>query len=384
MLLGPIRGKIRLTGIDKAMILWALSGALTFTLLWASKDALVNRLGMLYDCFGAYFLFRLLLQNDTAVYRAIKVLSLICCLLGVCMVAEHIRGVNAFYVFGGVDEFSSVRDGHTRAQGPFAHAILAGCFGATLVPLFAGVWWQKTSRLWSVLGMLGATAMTFSSVSSTAVLSWAAGLAALFMWPLRRYLRVFRWTIVLTLVGMHLVMKAPVWALISRIDLAGGSSGYHRFELVNQTILHFREWWLLGEKTTYQWGYNLWDTANTYVETAVTGGLSTLVLLILIIVLSFQALGRMRKSTTDARRARLSWTLGAVLLAHLVAFVGITYYDQTVLGWYLLLAMICAVTTQAKASRPSGQTKQPDPITAEVKLPTEALTTTSLRLDYSS
>jgi len=204
------------------------------------------------------------------------------------------------------------------------------------------------------------------------------------MWPLRRYLRVFRWTIVLTLVGMHLVMKAPVWALISRIDLAGGSSGYHRFELVNQTILHFREWWLLGEKTTYQWGYNLWDTANTYVETAVTGGLSTLVLLILIIVLSFQALGRMRKSTTDARRARLSWTLGAVLLAHLVAFVGITYYDQTVLGWYLLLAMICAVTTQAKASRPSGQTKQPDPITAEVKLPTEALTTTSLRLDYSS
>ena len=34
-----------------------------------------------------------------------------------------------------------------------------------------------------------------------------------------------------TLVGLHLVMKAPVWHLISRIDLAGGSTGCTRTPL---------------------------------------------------------------------------------------------------------------------------------------------------------
>ena len=140
-----------------------------------------------------------------------------------------------------------------------------------------------------------------------------------------------------------MVMKAPVWALIDRIDLTGGSSGYHRFELVNQTILHFGEWWLLGEKTTYQWGYDLWDTSNTYVETATTGGLITLILLIAIITIAFQFLGNSRKAAKNLKTAKFFWTFGATLTAHLVAFIGVSYYDQSIVGWYLLLAIISAI-----------------------------------------
>ena len=32
-------------------------------------------------------------------------------------------------------------------------------------------------------------------------------------------------------------MKAPVWALIERIDIVQGSSSYHRYELVNEFIV---------------------------------------------------------------------------------------------------------------------------------------------------
>jgi hypothetical protein len=96
------------------------------------------------------------------------------------------------------------------------------------------------------------------------------------------------------------------------------------------------------------------------------------VLLIAIIVLCFQALGKMRKSTSERKDAKLAWTLGAVLFAHLFAFVGITYYDQTVIGWYFLLAMICAVTTHVRASR-SDHGKQSNLSSLDLELPVETL-----------
>jgi hypothetical protein len=354
VLRSSVNKRLTLSKVDKATILWASSAALTFILLWASMDALRNRLGLLYDCFGIYFLLRILLNNESSVYRAFRIMALVSFTIGICMTIEHFRDLNLFSVFGGVARFSDIREGHIRAQGPFGHAILAGCFGATLMPLFAGMWWQKKSHWSSAMGMLGASAMTFSSFSSTAILAWTAGLAALLLWPIRGSMQVLRRSIVFALLALHLVMKAPVWSLIGRIDLAGGSSGYHRFELVNQTILHFSDWWLLGEKTTYQWGYNLWDTANTYVETAITGGLSTLLLLVAIIVFCFKALGEARKRLGDRGAAKLPWILGAALFAHLTAFVGITYYDQTVISWYLILAMICAITSTPHSTR-AGQ-----------------------------
>ena len=43
------------------------------------------------------------------------------------------------------------------------------------------------------------------------------GLIGLSFWPLRKEMRIIRWGFVLTLVALHLYMKAPVWHLISRV-----------------------------------------------------------------------------------------------------------------------------------------------------------------------
>ncbi len=150
-------------------------------------------------------------------------------------------------------------------------------------------------------------------------------------------------------------MKAPVWALIGRVDLFGGSSSYHRFELINQAILHFWEWCLVGEKTTYQWGYNLWDTANTYVETAVTGGLSTLVLFIAIFIYCFKKLGTARQLTSGQANAKMFWAMGSALFANAIGFIGITYYDQAAVAWYSLIALICTATVVAKKPTRANQ-----------------------------
>jgi hypothetical protein len=344
---GPSLRGLRLNAIDSLFVLWGISAAVTFSLLWLDVGALVNRIAFIYDAFGIYFAMRLFHRSEEDVRRTVTIFSVGCVIISIGMLVEHFTRFNLFSIVGAANDLDSMSDGRVRSKGPFAHPIIAGTCAAALMPLFLGLWWQGKARLAAVAGAVAATVMTVTSTSSTAALAYAAGIGALFMWPLRKYLRVFRWSVAIILITLHLSMKAPVWALIGHIDLMGGSSSYHRYELINQTILHFWDWYLVGEKTTYQWGFNLWDTANTYVETAVTGGLSTLVLFVSIIVCCFRKLGRARKKARNRERAKLNWSLGAALFSSAVGFIGITYYDQASVIWYSLVALICTAATLA-------------------------------------
>src|ERR1035438_4426749 len=154
-------------------------------------------------------------------------------------------------------------------MGAFQHSITAGVFGATLLPLFLLLWKNGKAKLMAAVGLLGCTVMTICSNSSTPLLGWAAGVGVICLWPVRKQMRVVRRGLAVTLVVLHLVMKAPVWFLIARIDLTGGSSGYHRAELVDNFIRHFTEWWLIGTDNAGNWGWDLWDQQNQYVQTGV-------------------------------------------------------------------------------------------------------------------
>jgi len=151
------------------------------------------------------------------------------------------------------------------------------------------------------------------------------------------------------LIFLHLVMKAPVWALIGRTDLISGSSGYHRFVLVDQFIRRFGDWWLMGTKDNASWGWDMWDSANQYVAIGVDAGLFPLLCFVAAIVFGFKYLGIARKASMRNKREELfRWALGAALFSHLIAFVGISYFDQTVVAWYGLLAMISAIAVRRK------------------------------------
>ena len=192
-----------------------------------------------------------------------------------------------------------------------------------------------------VIGIISSTAMTIACNSSTPVLGYAAGVLALCLWPVRAWMRVIRWGIVLTLVSLHLVMKAPVWNLINRIDISGGSSSWHRYMLVDQCIRHVGDWWLFGVKDTSVWGWDMWDTANQYVATCDKSGLIPFILFLAILVYGFKYLGRARRvAGKDKKRAFFIWTLGAALFANAIAFFGISYADQIIVAWYGLLALI--------------------------------------------
>ncbi len=334
--------KFHLNSIDRILIFWVFSSVITFTLLWGSTDALVNRMGFLFNAFGTYFFLRFLYRSEEDVVRTIKVLAMICAVLAIFMVQEHFTGRNYFSIFGGVPTFTPIRDGNLRAQGPFGHPILAGTLGATLLPLFWGLWCRdRKSRGVASLGIASSFVVTIASMSSTPLGALFAACVGIGFWPLRKRMRSIRWGIVFGLVALQMVMKAPVWALIERINLISGNSSWHRFELVDLFIRRFTDWFLLGAKNYASWGIDTWDQSNEYVLEGERGGLITFVLFLTLLVRCFRAIGNARKAVESRpNEEKFVWAFGAALFANVVAFFGVTYFDQTVVAWYALLAMI--------------------------------------------
>lgn len=339
----------RLNSIDRVFILWALASATAFSLLYHNAEAVTNQMGFLLNAFGIYFLLRFLIRDAEGARNAVKAFAVAAVLVAACMVSEQATGRNLFGVFG-VLAITPVREGLLRSQASFEHSILAGNFGATLFPVFVGLWvLGKKYRKYATVGIVASIVITFTSVSSTPVVAFLAAIMGLCLWPIRKGMRWVRWGIVLMLIALQIVMKAPVWALISHVDIVPGNSSWHRYALVDQFIRHFKDWWLVGTADNGSWGWDMWDQANEFVAQGETGGLLTLVLFITMIVRAFRSVGKAREaSESDTRNAFFFWALGVAVFAHILAFMGISYFDQTILEWFALLAIIGAATaTQA-------------------------------------
>ncbi len=338
--------------LDLAVLVYAVFTALNGILLYRESAAVVFQLGNLLTNLGAYFLLRYSIRDVEDVVRALRVLAYVSVAVAAVMTLEQLTGRNPYALLGGANAWwygtVQLREGKLRSTGSFAHPILAGSYGAMILPMFAGLWWKdRKSRKQAGLGLAAAAVIALAANSSTCLLGMVAGLLALCLWPLRDRMRLIRWGVAVTLTSLHLVMKAPVWQLISRIDLAGGSSSDHRYQILNQCILHFFDWALIGTKDFGSWGFGLWDLGNQYVFVADTAGLIPLIAFLAMIVFGFKYVGRARKASNgDKKQQLLAWALGASLFANVISFFGIAYFDQTIVAWYGLLAMIGAIYLQ--------------------------------------
>ncbi len=342
----------RLQSIDKFFLAWALSNAIAYSLLWQQLGAVTNRFGFLWTALGGYFLVRVLIRNENDIMQVMKTLAILVLIIAPTMEWEHITQHNLF-AFLGSPPLSQIRNGSIRAEGPFEHPIIAGTVGAMLVPIFVGIWWRnRKQRVLAALAVAGSMVMMVASASSTPLMTFAAGILALMAFPLRSYLRYFRWGLVILLVSLQLVMKAPVWFLISRVGGSIGGSGYHRAMLIDGLVRHLGEWWLVGTRNNMSWGYDMWDVDNAFVAAGVEGGLVTFCLFIGIIVCAFKRIGRSLKATKGLRQdTLLVWSLGVCVFANVIGFFGIIYFDQSILIWYLILAMVAATAHIAAEAR---------------------------------
>jgi hypothetical protein len=350
-----------LTGIDRAFAACILAQAICVMLLFQQTQALVNQFGFLIDFLGGYFVIRFLIRDESDIYRALKCLAFLSAVLAVGMVIEQLWLTNYFARLAGVVRTPDIREGKIRSQGVFQHAIPAGTVAATWIQMFILLWRNGKSKLMAGLGLVGATVMTVTSQSSTPLLAYAASVLGVLMWPLRARMKLIRRGLVAAVLLLALVMKAPVWFLIARIDLTGGSSGYHRALIVDQFIRHFWDWWLIGVRDTSQWGWDLWDVQNQYVAAGESGGLIAFCYFVALIVRSFVRLGKARKqSDGNQEKEWLYWLLSCALFSNALAFIGANYFDQSRISWFVLVASIGAATASAV---------QPQAVVGAVRLP---------------
>jgi hypothetical protein len=331
--------------LDKVFLVWAVYRALAVVLLFGQFGAVINQAAFLLDSLGGYFLFRALIRDDQTVQRAVRVFAVVAAVSAVVMLIELRTGRNILGSLGGIRLISDLRNGRIRAQGVFEHSILAGSFGATVLPLFLWLWKREKEMVVATVGAFSASIMVFACASSTPIAAWLGGIGAACLWPIRKNMRAVRWGIVFALIGLQLVMKAPVWYVLAHIDLAGGSSGWNRANLIDTFIRHVRDWWMIGTHDNVNWGWDMWDQCNQFVTEGETGGLVALGCFITMIVICFKKIGKARKAVGgNPRKEWLFWLLGASMFAQVTAFMGVDYFDQSIFAWYALLAIISVAT----------------------------------------
>ncbi|HUN55334.1 MAG TPA: hypothetical protein VMU29_09285 [Smithella sp.] len=351
--------KFDFTIIDKLIIALSAASVITATMLTPTMDTFINRMGWAYDTLLAFFLFRFLVRNMDEIIFMIKITAIVILPLALSMIIEKSTQRNIFYIYGVAPEFTIIREGRLRCQGPFRHPILAGTFGATLFPLFFALWNKQTKgRAFAYIGIISSTIITVMSASSGPLMAYLAALIGLFFWPLRDKMRVVRWALLTGIAMLAVFMKAPIWFLISRLSEITGGTGEARSLVIDQAVKHVSEWWLLGTTYTAHWAAdnglitlphdpdNI-DITNQYIFIGVQGGILPLILFILIIWYCFQELGKTRHMLTvqSSYKQFIPWALGCALFAHAVTFISVVYFDQMRLMWAFLLSIIAFVAS---------------------------------------
>jgi hypothetical protein len=343
-----------LNTIDWLVLTWA---AFLFSVsVFHTPDVWTYRLGMILGEVGVYLLCRVSLQDAADVQQLFGALCVTLVPLAVLMLFEKYTAQNVFAVMGGTGEIN-IREGHVRAYGPFAHSILAGTVGATCLPMALSVWNKSRGR--ALIGMGAALCIVYASTSSGPIVMLAFICVALSMWKVRNRLGLFRWGAVAVIIVLQIVMKDPVYFLMARIDITGGSTGWHRAQLIRSSLEHLSEWLAVGTDYTRHWmptgihaNETQTDITNHFLQMGVWGGLPLLILFVMILWAAFRVIGEaLRRSDMQSpEEIFLIWTLGAMLFGHVINFWSISLFDQSVSFFYLVLATIGAVQMPVAAS----------------------------------
>lgn len=326
--------------LDVAMIAWAVIGTIAYTSLWGTGDAFVYKLGSSYDALGLYFYYRWVVRDWSDYKRIIISFAAISIPVAIGFLIEKSTGRNLFSVLGGVNELTVVREGKLRAQGPFTHPIIAGVFWAVAATVIASGWRLRGNvKYLPLVGIPCAIVIVFATASSTPVAALLAGAVGGAMFFVRRWLGWIRLGVVLLLITLHFVMNNPVWHLLARIDFVGGSTGWHRYFLIDNAIRHFDEWWFNGLKSTAHWGFFQTDITNQFILEGLRGGIVTLFVFTICLYLAFAYIGRVqRMAEKNTAKLHLAWGAGVALFTHSVSFIAVSYFGQISMLWYLSLA----------------------------------------------
>ncbi len=343
-----LRGEVRIlwwTRLDTLLVSYMLIQALLFVVRVGSTAALVNRLGSLYDVVGLYLLFRILMRDWDDLRVVIRCLIWLSIPVAVFFLIERSTGRNMFATFGGVPEITPIREGKLRCTGAFSHPIIAGVFWAVLMPMFMIEFWRgRGDRLLSIVGLVSCLIIILTTNSSTPLGATAIVLAGLCCFPFRRLMSLFLWGTAFMIVFIHFYREAPVWHLLGEIDLVGGSTGYHRYLLIEGAISTFQHWWIVGAYETVSHVSAFSDVTNQFIAEGLRGGLVSLVLFLSLIICAFRICWvSLWKRGLTLHHQMMAWGMGVAMAAHCASFFATSYFGQGYTVFYMQMAIIASL-----------------------------------------
>lgn len=335
-------------------------GYTTIVFLLRSREATAFQIGAAVDAICVYFAFRGLVKGLPDLKWSLKIAAILLVPYVPAVLVESYTAWNPFSLIGGVENARAgtlwFREGRLRATGSFGHPSLLGTLPGVLLPLYTALWFTDSKRLLAVVGTALCLAVVWATNSGGPVLCVAMGLAGWALWPMRDRMRVVRLGLVVALVLLALVMKAPIWFLLARLSALTGGDGWHRSALIDIAIDNLDRWWFAGMRAldTANWmpyansNTGAVDMTNQFLVYGIAAGIGSIVLFILVITFAYRELGKAMATLRRRRLARadeaLLWGLGVALSVHVINWFGISYWDQTNLLWLMQLATIASVT----------------------------------------
>lgn len=326
---------------DKILFLWSVIGSFVYIVQQANFSAVINKSGVMFDTLGMYWLFRQIIKEWDDVFQTVHLFAFFAIITAPLIFMEESQGGHAsfFALFGPVE--STFHRGRFRAAGPFPHYIMMGCFWASLLPMFFASIKSKRWVILSWLAIFAALSNVYSSGSSTPFLTV---IAIVFFWLIHRFRqhgKIIFASICLCILFLHLIMKAPVWHLLARLNFFSGSTGWHRYFTFDVFVNNISNWFLMGTKS-----YELWDThgiidiTNQFVLEGVRGGMITLLFFTTLIYYAVSIPGRISLSDVPSEVRWLNWGLCVSMLGHFVTFWGVAYFGQINLLLILSFAFV--------------------------------------------
>lgn len=345
--------------LDALMLIWATLAIATAGLHNDPAAAIVHRGGVVYNALGSYYLVRVYCGDPDDVLKTLRMLAGLLVMLSPLMLLESVWEVNLFSELGRLDQVT--RSESLRAQGAFGNSILAGTLGATSIPLMMALW--PHARRLSILGVLACIAIVMLSRSSGPIASTMLAILTLMAWFMRGNAPSFKWLLLGLYLLLEMVMSAPAYYTLARIDLTGSSTGWHRAEVIDAAIKHFGEWAIYGTDVTRHWmAYGIQssethiDITNHYVLLGVYGGMGLLLIFVAAIARAFTLWHQAIVAGRDDGRAWFAWCVGSSLFVHVATLMTTSYFDQSIVLLYFAVASSLAFQpSSARESYPAPE-----------------------------
>lgn len=341
----------RMNGMDRTFLFLYAYTAIVYSLRSTEGQAYV--IGASVDACLCYFIFRGLI-NDVEDFRwFLRAFVIVLVPYVMLVLVESFTLHNPFFLMAGISTEPWIRAGRVRCTGSFRYASLLGTMGGSFAILYIGLMLAGTDGILPWIGVGLSLVIVWAANSGGPASFVAIGLLGWSMWQLRARMRMVRWGILAAVALAAMLMKAPIWYLLSRVgDLTGGD-GWHRAYLVDVTVRNIDKWWMTGmpiEGTSTWFPYTIASTGaadltNAFISFGINAGLGALALFIFLFVRAFTGLGRalavIRSDPAKNRTAEIMlWGLGVMLAAHAVNLMSVIYFDQFYVFWYMQLAVV--------------------------------------------